>query len=115
MSLVPSKRRHYPYPAMGPFDDQSDDSYDDEGTFARWPGPPPDAAWRAAYCPGAVWLAARFDGCVVGTSPGGRLVYSTDAMERVLVARHGMSAEEAVDHISPLLGCLVARYPDFVD
>ena len=98
---------------MDPLDDPASDSSDDGGAMARWPGPPPDAAWRAAH-PDAVWLEAEFDGCVVGTSPGGRLVYSTDAMERVLV-RRGMGAEAASDHLSPLLGCLLEGYPDFVD
>ena len=36
------------------------------------------------------------------------------AAERVLV-RRGMGAEAASDHLSPLLGCLLEGYPDFVD
>ena len=86
---------------------------DDDSDNAAWPGPMPDAAWYTAW-PHAVCLEVQFDGCIVGTSPGGRLVYSTDAMERVLV-RRGLSAEEAAAHISPMLGCLLAGYPDFVD
>ena len=49
-----------------------------------------------------------------GTSPGGRLVYSTDAMERVLV-RMGYDDERAMEILSSRLGCTGEGYPDYVD
>ena len=70
---------------MDPLDDLSGDCSDGPGD---WPGPPPDAAWRAAY-PDSVWLEAGFDGCVCGTSPGGRLVWRRWRLRIEPACRHG--------------------------
>ena len=86
---------------------------DDDSDNAAWPGPMPDDAWCAAW-PHAVCLEVQFDCCVVGTSPGGRLVYSTDAMERVL-QRMGYDDERAMEILSSRLGCTGEGYPDYVD
>ena len=57
--------------------------------------PSPDPPATAPH-PSALKLPARFDRCMLpDLTPDGRCVYSTDALEHLLVAKLGYSQEEA--------------------
>ena len=66
--------------------------------------------------PSALKLPARFDRCMLPElTPDGRAVYSTDALENVLVSRLGYSREQARVWLLSVMRDTSPGTPDFLD
>ena len=66
--------------------------------------------------PDALKLPARFDRCLLPQlAPDGRCVYSTDALEYMLVAKLGYSREEARVWLLHVTADTSPGTPDFLD
>ena len=77
--------------------------------------PAPDPPATAPH-PSALKLPARFDRCVLPElTPDGRCVYSTDALEYMLVAKCGYSREQARAWLLKVTTDTTPGTPDFLD
>ena len=77
------------------------------------PGPDPPAT---ELHPDALMLPERFDRCLLPElTPDGRCVYSTDALEYMLVAKCGFSREQARTWLLSLVRDTSPGTPDFLD
>ena len=77
--------------------------------------PNPDPPATSPH-PGALKLSARFDRCLLPQlTPDGRCVYSTDALEYVLVAKCGFTREQARVWLLHVTADTSPGTPDFLD